>query len=83
MKAPRTALALLSIAAFAACADGAGITGTHAPPPPAFNAGGIGMGSGGIMSTDTTQAGTMANTAAPATTDSSDARGGFGMGSGG
>jgi hypothetical protein len=82
MKAPRLALALLSAAALAACADDASITGAHAPVPPAFNAGGFGMGSGGVMPTDTTQAGTMDATA-PVAPDSSNGRGGFGMGSGG
>ena len=82
MKARRLAPALLSLAALTACSDAALITGA-APTRPAFQAGGIGMGSGGIMPTDTTQAGTTASTTTPVAPDSSDRRGGFGMGSGG
>ena len=83
MKAPRIALALLSLAAVGACADSASITGTHAPVPPAFNAGGFGIGGGGVMPMDTTtQAGTTSATT-PVSPDTSDRRGGFGMGSGG
>lgn len=82
MKANRIALALLSTAALAACADSATITSPTAPARPAFNTGGFGMGSGGIMPTDTTQAEGL-DTTAPVTPDSSDGRGGFGMGSGG
>ena len=83
MKAPRIALALLSVAAVGACADSANITGTHAPVPPSFNAGGFGIGAGGVVPTDTTtQAGTTSATT-PVAPDSGDGRGGFGMGSGG
>ncbi|HEX8359977.1 MAG TPA: hypothetical protein VF613_07720 [Longimicrobium sp.] len=82
MKAPRLAVAMLSLAALAACADDGSVTGAHAPARPAFNAGGFGMGSGGVVPTDTTQAATMDATA-PVAPDSSNRRGGFGMGSGG
>jgi hypothetical protein len=82
MKVSRIALALFALAALAACADSAAITGVVAPARPAFNAGGFGMGSGGVTPTDTTQSEGV-NTTAPVTPDSSDGRGGFGMGSGG
>jgi len=74
MKPTRIALAFLSLA----CADGTSIT---APSRPAFDAGGIGMGSGGKAPPDST-----AGTTSTATTDTattSVAGRGIGMGSGG
>jgi len=82
MNVPRIALALFALAALAACADSAPITGAVAPARPAYNTGGFGMGSGGVIPTDTTQSEGI-NTTAPVPPDSSDGRGGFGMGSGG
>jgi hypothetical protein len=61
MKVPRTALALFALAALAACGDSAAITGVVAPARPAFDAGGFGMGSGGVVPTDTTQSGPQAH----------------------
>ncbi|HEY0151700.1 MAG TPA: hypothetical protein VGB92_06875 [Longimicrobium sp.] len=80
MKATRIALAFLSLAAIAACADGTSIT---APSRPAFDAGGIGMGSGGKAAPDTTAGTTNTSTAtADTATTPVDGRG-IGMGSGG
>ena len=80
MKAPRLALALLSLAALAACADG---TPTAvAPARPAYDAGGFGMGGGNVVPTDTTDANTTSSTTATAPDSLEAGRGGFGMGGG-
>lgn len=82
MKAPRLALALLSLAAFAACADGLTPTGA-APARPAYNAGGFGMGGGNAVPTDTTTDDATTTSTTATAPDSVDAgRGGFGMGGG-
>lgn len=79
MKASRIALALLSTAALAACADSATITGADAPVRPAFNTGGFGMGSGGKDDSPTNESTVTTDTTTNSTVD----RGGFGFGSGG
>lgn len=81
MKAPRLALALILLAALAACADG--LTPTDAAPArPVYNAGGFGMGGGNVVPADTTDDATTTGTTATAPDTVEAGRGGFGMGGG-
>jgi hypothetical protein len=81
MKAPRLALALLSLAALAACVDGLTPTGA-APARPANNSAGFGIGGANVVPTDTTDASTTTSTTATAPDSVEAGRGGFGMGGG-